>query len=280
MRWSVEDGYVLVRGRFRVVSSAPWHGGFVRARAIANVHVPKSYDEAVPTFFRRFERRTGERSLVGLLTAVDLRAVAVRRSRYGVAIVTAGVSNAAQVGTINVILVVAGRATSSGLVEAVKVVTEAKTAALRRLDVRAGPDPATGTTTDAVVIACEGRGPRWEYCGGATARGRAFGAMVSSAVVESLGWGDGLRLNRPIRSRLAERGWTSYRIDRAGRTLPLADRAGWEARLGMEDAVRSGRLPSRELTGAPTSRARRLRRVLRPFGPTAVHVRGRSVGSR
>ncbi len=270
MRWSVEEGYVLVRGRFRVVSSAPWNGGFGRARAIVNVHVPKSYDEPVPAFFRRFQRRTGERSLVGLLTAVDLRAVSVRSSRYGTAIVTAGVSNAAHVGTINVILVVGGRAEPSGLVEAVKVVTEAKVAALRRLDVRAGRHPATGTTTDAVVIACEDRGPAWEYCGGATARGRAFGAMVGAAVIESLAKGDGLRLNRPIGARLAERGWSSRRIDRAARSTPLGDRARWEARFGVDDATRSGRLPT-----APVGL-----RPRRGAGRGGGRARGRSAGSR
>lgn len=280
MRWSVEDDCVIVRGRFRVVSSAPWHGGFVRARAIANVHVPKSYDEAVPSFFRRFERRTGERSLVGLLTAVDLRAVAVRRSRYGTAIVTAGVSNAAHVGTINVILVVRGRATLGGMVEAVKIVTEAKTAALRRLDVRAGRDFATGTTTDAVVIACEGRGPPWEYCGGATARGRAFGRAVGDAVLESLARGDGLRLNRPIRSRLIERGWAPRAIDRVARTVPVSDRARWEARFGVDEAIRAGRIPRRSLTGPGARDRRRRARGASRSGPTGGRGRGRAVGSR
>lgn len=280
MRWSVEEDYVIVRGRFRVVSSAPWHGGFVRAGAIANVHVPKSYDEAVPSFFRRFERRTGERSLVGLLTAVDLRAVAVRRSRYGTAIVTAGVSNAARVGTINVILVVRGRATAGGLIEAVKVVTEAKTAALRRLDVRAGRDFATGTTTDAVAIACEDRGEPWEYCGGATARGRAFGTMVGGAVLESLARGDGLRLNRPIRSRLTERGWSSERIERAVRGAPLSDRPGWEARLGIDEAVRAGRLPGRPLIGRASRKRRRSARRAPRSGPTDGRERDPAVGSR
>ncbi len=246
MRWKVAEDYLLVRGDFRVVSSAPWHGGARRARTIVNVHVPKSYHEPVPSFFRRFERRTGLRSVVGLLTAVDLRAVATRRTRYGTALVTAGVSNAAHVGTINIILVVAGRATPGAMVEAVKVATEAKGASLRRLDVHAGSAPATGTSTDAVAVACEGTGEPWEYCGGATVRGRAFGAMVGSAVTESLAIGDGLRPDRPIRARLFERGWTRSEIAAASRRRPLTDRAAWEAWLGIEDARWAGRLPRRD----------------------------------
>ncbi len=247
MRWRVEEEYLRVRGEFRVVSSAPWRGGARRARTIVNVHVPKSYHEPVPPFFRRFERRTGLRSVVGLLTAVDLRAVAMRRTRYGTALVTAGVSNAAFVGTINIILVVTGNATPGAMVEAVKVATEAKAAALRRLDVHAGPAPATGTSTDAVVVACEGTGDRWEFCGGATVRGRSLGAMVASAVAESLATGDGIRADRPIRARLVERGWTRARIAAAARRQPLIDRPAWEARLGIEDAVWAGRLARRDV---------------------------------
>ncbi len=245
MHWSIREEYLLVRGDFRVVSSAPWHGGARRARTIVNVHVPKSYHEPVPSFFRRFERRTRLRSVVGLLTAVDLRAVATRRSRYGTVLVTAGVSNAAFVGTINIVLVLSGVPTSGAMVEAVKVATEAKGAALRRLDVHDGRAPATGTSTDAVVVACENSGERWEYCGAATPRGRALGAMVAAAVAESLVIGDGIRLDRTIRARLVERGWSRARISAAARSLPLTDRYAWEARLGVEDAVWSGRLARR-----------------------------------
>ncbi len=254
MQWTVEPGYLRVRGRFRVVSSAPWRGGARRARTIVNVRVPKSYHEPVPTFFRRFERRAGLGAVVGLLTAVDLGAISARRSRFGTAIVTAGVSNAAFIGTINVILVVTGRPTPGAMVEVVKVVTEAKAAALRRLDVRAGPAPATGTSTDAVVVASEDRGEPWEFCGAATTRGRALGELVAGAVSESLALGDGIRRDRPIRLRLEERGWSPREIAVASRTVPLTDRSAWEARFGLEDAVWAGRLPRR---GVGRSRGRR-----------------------
>jgi len=89
--------------------------------------------------------------------------------------VAAGISPAAaaSASTINVIVVVDAAAEPAALVNAALTVTEVKTMALVAANVRC-PDgaPATGTSTDAVVLAATGRGPR-----------RRFGGPISD-----LGW--------------------------------------------------------------------------------------------
>ena len=53
------------------------------------------------------------------------------------------------------------------MVEAVKTLTEAKTVALRELDIRSqfSGDIATGTLTDSVVVGCTKKGDPIQYAG-------------------------------------------------------------------------------------------------------------------
>ena len=110
--------------------------------------------------------------------------------------ITAGVSPPARaaVGTINTIVVVDADAETAALVNAVMTVTEAKTLALVEAGVK-GVDGhvATGTSTDAVVVAATGRGMR-----------ERFGGPISD-----LGWlvaqAAGIALRRGIARWVAER---------------------------------------------------------------------------
>ncbi len=232
-----------VQGEFRVVSSAPWHGGFRRARRIVNLQVPLNFDCDVGRFFRSLPGAYRRADCVGLLTAVDVRTVAVER-RAGVSVVaTAGISNSATVGTVNSIVVFRGRPSAAAMVEAVKVLTEAKCAALRDLDVRAGPRPATGTSTDAVVIAAEDRGAAFDYCGPATAIGRSLGLAAYRAIQLGIRRQHGLRADRPIRDRLVERGLSVEELEVAARGGRLDDAPLWESTFALDDAVLAGRLP-------------------------------------
>jgi adenosylcobinamide hydrolase len=75
-------------------------------------------------------------------------------------------------GTINTILLVDGQLTPAALVNAVITVTEAKTMVLGEWQVRtAEGQPASGTSTDSVVVAATGRGPALRYAGPATTVG-------------------------------------------------------------------------------------------------------------
>lgn len=246
-----------VRGAFRVVSSAPWHGGFCRARRIVNLQVPLDFDCDVPRFFRGLPEPYRRRDCVGLLTAVDVRTAALEQAAGVTALVTAGITNSSTVGTINAIVVLGGSPRVSAMVEAVKVVTEAKVAALRDLDVRSGSRPATGTSTDAVVIATEDRGEPYDYCGPATTVGRAIGHSVYRATQLGIRRQAGLLPDRPVRDRLAERGVSASEIAAADRAGLLADRPAWESVFALDDAVLAGRLPSGPAEGYVRARVRR-----------------------
>ena len=86
-------------------------------------------------------------------------------------------------GTINAILLVDAALTPSAMVNAVITATEAKTMTLAEWDVRTPQgDPASGTSTDSVVVACTGRGAGLDYAGPATTVGWLIGRSMRAAV--------------------------------------------------------------------------------------------------
>jgi len=95
-------------------------------------------------------------------------------------------------GTINVILLVDAALTSAAMVNAVITATEAKAMTLAEWDVRTPDgDPASGTSTDTVVVACTGRGEELRYAGPATPVGwlaaRAVRAAMTRICEEKVG---------------------------------------------------------------------------------------------
>ena len=180
---------VTAREPMTVVSSAFVRGGFTDARAIVNLHVRKNMPEAetdgmLPQFV---ERREIQGPWVGLLTSAwTEKAVIAEVSGSGLtalAVVTVGLSNRITAGvtpvgiwaptTINSIVVVDGDPEPAALVNAVMTVTEVKTSLLASVDLRCDDGSvASGTSTDAVVVAATGRGPH-----------RRFGGPISD-----LGW--------------------------------------------------------------------------------------------
>jgi iron complex transport system ATP-binding protein len=188
----------------RVLSSAVVGGGFIRTRCIVNHHVDKNYDAPHPAgdllAFAR-EHAVGE-PFVGLMTAAYMdRTRAVTRRDGGLtvaAVVTAGLSNPAspglslpaplRPGTINLILLIDADLTVAAMVNAVITATEAKSHLLLEHDVRTSEGyPATGTSTDAIVVACTGRGDSLAYAGPATHVGWLIGRSVRQALEEALG---------------------------------------------------------------------------------------------
>jgi iron complex transport system ATP-binding protein len=180
---------VTARRPLAVASTAVTGGGLTAARSIVNLHVPKDYpwqegDTVLGDFVRA---RAVPGPWVGLLTSAWTEkaeiAAAAGDEVTALAVVTvglgnpvaAGISPAAppSAGTINVIVVVEAKADPAALVNAALTVTEVKTMALMMAGVRC-PDGAlaTGTSTDAVVVAATGRGAR-----------RRFGGPISD-----LGW--------------------------------------------------------------------------------------------
>ncbi|GAB4535237.1 MAG: adenosylcobinamide amidohydrolase [Anaerolineae bacterium] len=181
------------------LASAVVGGGFTQTRCIVNRHVSRDYRQADPEGdLRSFAARHGIGvPFVGLMTAVYLDQTQwATRHVDGLtvaAVVTAGLSNPTSAGlsspalltpgTINIIVLVDGQLTPAALVNAVITVTEAKTHLLleRGLHTPEG-FPATGTSTDAVVVASTGRGARLAYAGPATQIGCLIGQVVRQAL--------------------------------------------------------------------------------------------------
>ena len=88
-------------------------------------------------------------------------------------------------------------------------VTEAKTAALRELDVRSrySGAQATGTITDSIVTAKTSKGPEITYGGPASTLGQMIASCTKKAVKEAVAKGKigGFPLGRSIAERLKER---------------------------------------------------------------------------
>ena len=183
-----------------VVSSAVVGGGFTSARAVVNLHVPKSLrlEETEARLAAFADRRRVPAPWVGLLTSAwTEKACVAQAEAHGIralAVITVGLSNRVAAGldraaawspsTINTIVVVDAVAEPAALVNAVITATEVKTLALTAAGVRCDDGRlASGTSTDAVVVAATGRGPRCRF-GGPVSQ---LGAVVARAVREALG---------------------------------------------------------------------------------------------
>jgi len=200
---SVEVGseavVVTSRQPLRVLSSAVHHGGFAEARAVVNLHVRKSDPGADPAgMIGAFARRAGVPApWVGLLTGADTeRAVQAEEAAGGfhaLAVVTVGLSNPVAAGsspvatwaasTINTIVVVEADPEPAALVNAVITATEVKGLVLRKAGLVAdGGRAASGTSTDAVVIAATGRGAAARFGGPASEMGWVVARAVRVAL--------------------------------------------------------------------------------------------------
>jgi iron complex transport system ATP-binding protein len=200
---SVEVGSLAVvvtsHTPFRVLSSAVHLGGLAQARAIVNLHVGKNDPCADPAgMIGAFARRAGVPApWVGLLTgAYTDRAVQAQEAAGGfhaLAVVTVGLGNPVAAGaspvatwvasTINTIVVVDADPEPAALVNAVITATEVKGLALREAGLLAdGGQPASGTSTDAVVIAATGRGPAARFGGPASPMGWVVARAVRAAL--------------------------------------------------------------------------------------------------
>ena len=211
---------IELEGRKRVLSSAPQGGGLTVASYILNHQVeaaPLVAGKQSMTFqepgrcLRALAARMGIHApTVGLMTAVPMTQVVTARAAsdglWVECFATVGVTNAiragewpprgpagkrtTQPGTINLMLITNGSLSQSAMVGAVQVATEAKSGALRDhhvLSCQSGA-AATGTGTDAVVIACSlrGQGPVHIYSGTHTVIGALIGRVVSDCVTNGL----------------------------------------------------------------------------------------------
>jgi adenosylcobinamide hydrolase len=187
----------------RTLSSAVVGGGLSSVQHILNIRVRRGYTCREPAADVRAlagELGIGE-PFIGMMTAValDTTQCVVERDAQTtvVAIVTIGVGNAVAAGvtlpatpgpgTINAIIVVDAHMSEAARVNAVLTVTEAKTLALVEVGVRAPHGgPASGTSTDAIVIASTERGAIAEYAGPIAPLGALMARAMRRAVLGAL----------------------------------------------------------------------------------------------
>jgi adenosylcobinamide hydrolase len=188
---------------FRVVASTVVGGDLAATRHIVNMHVrPGSRCDRPAEDLRAFARGLGiEEPFVGLMTAARTHlAVPVTEADSGIVVtavvtvglghpIAAGVSPPApwRPGTINTIVLLEARVPVAAAVNAVITATEAKVGALAAAGIlTAGGAPATGTVTDAVVVAWSERGPALDYLGPAAPGGWLVARAVRRAVAEGI----------------------------------------------------------------------------------------------
>lgn len=223
----------------KILSSAVLNGGLLDANGIMIVHVPEDCGSDIadqvhnnPEGFLRKETsklNLAQDKVVGLMTAADLQNAELASQKYEETslsvLVTAGVScpttagdeiaskygslRFKDFGTINIIVLVDGNLTESCMVNAVSTVTEAKTVALRELEIRSrfSGDLATGTVTDSVVVAHTKRGSPIKYAGTATMIGELVGKSVKELVKKVIQKQHNLLPNRhmPLKKKFDER---------------------------------------------------------------------------
>ena len=215
--------YLQIRSEnpLRTLNSSPWGGGFGQHRVLMNRQVDKMYNEVDPLVeMEAFIAREGldPQETAGMLTAAKVKDVGFKELAWPpeedeyraqpvdaltseeslrvAAWVTVGLGNKARAGaltpatslypgTINTIVVIEGNLTDAAMVNAVITATEAKAAALQALNTTIDGQIATGTTTDAVLIAVTGRGTTYRYAGTATTLGYLIGRTVYEATLAS-----------------------------------------------------------------------------------------------
>ena len=194
----------------RVVSSAVFGGGALKAEAIINLRTTsgEAHGHKPDTLINNFlKRKNLSSTTVGLLTAAPLEyAQFVYGEEKGIkvlSIVTAGISNAlniaersntdftgeciSQPGTINIINITNAYLLNDCMVSSVITTTEAKSAALFDLNVKSvvTGKQATGTGTDSVVIV-SGERMKIKYAGGHTLFGQIMAETVYTGVKNAL----------------------------------------------------------------------------------------------
>ena len=208
-------------------------GGIKKTRAILNVEVPKGYGdkslhadpEALIVESSKKISFTGD--FVSMITAACVHNFALASKTeegIGVSVIATaaddegntcnyGESSGEDIkatiieGTINIMVIIDGNPTESSLVSSIITATEAKAVAMRELDIRSrySGDPATGTITDAIVVAETGRGESIVYAGPASKLGQLVGWCTRKAVKEAIMKGQECNPRRLLLNRLDAR---------------------------------------------------------------------------
>lgn len=211
-----DDGLLLLRCSelLTLVATAPVGAEHAAVRSLLNITVAAHFDacDAPERVTDRVAARAGAPlPYAAMLTAVPMQRavfVSARDESRGVFVAaTVGVGNATrpgeerwdghQPGTINLIVVIDANLGPTALHECLAVATEAKALTVYEAGViTARGTPATGTSTDATIIASTQRGTHERYAGTVMPVGYLVGRAVRDAVAAGLAHGSDLRGNR------------------------------------------------------------------------------------
>ena len=191
----------------RTISNGVLGEGIQWLKHFCNFHVDKHYQSTDPKQDVQCwmeKNQIPHEQAVAMMTSVDLANmvmdVKVMNGIQMMAIVTAGVGNAvdiaadyeadahSKIGTINTMLFIDANFTDGALVNGYMSATEAKVKALHDLKIK---DPlsstyATGTSTDALLLALTQQGEKTPYAGSATAVGKGIGKLVYTTTQEAI----------------------------------------------------------------------------------------------
>lgn len=216
------------------VSSAFHNGGGIKkTRAILNVEVPKGYgnkslhSDPEALIIESSKKISLPGDFVSMITAACVHnfALASRtEDDLGVSVIATAADDEGNTcnygessgetirtsvieGTINIMVIIDGNPTESSLVSSIITATEAKVVAMRELDIRSrySGDAATGTITDAIVVAETGRGESIVYAGPASKLGQLVGWCTKKAVKEAIMKGQECDPHRSLLNRLEAR---------------------------------------------------------------------------
>ena len=154
MRYYLRRSTLFVRGHFRAASTGI-RGTIGNVSTILNKTVPEEWDHEQPERLLETEIASEgfSHEYFGLLTAVEMRHLCVLQYDFLSVFITAGVKNPGLPGpnTINIIVHSDEGMSDAALLECIITATEAKVMALKSMGYSF-----SGTTTDAVIAACEG----------------------------------------------------------------------------------------------------------------------------
>lgn len=205
-----KDGHLLFKlpKSLSAYSSAVYGGGFQRVSHFVNWQVPLDYASKDPAQLMKQKILGWNYPLqqtIGLQTAAKIHCASIQEEKGDefriVACVTAGVGNreragkkrmtysAYQCGTINTFVFIDGKLSQAAMINGIITATEAKAAALQDLQIKVeSGEYATGTTTDAIVLAATQNEscPTHLFAGTATTIGNAIGCLVYEATCEAV----------------------------------------------------------------------------------------------
>ena len=193
-----------------VLSWAPFHGGQVQSSCVFNHQNGCFEDNELESIFMNVvDTLDLPSNSVGMITGAEVvqfkQAWLNHGSLWVHAVATVGLGNVRAAGdpadteigtgmekpgTINMVLACNALPDLSGQLEAVQIVSMAKTAALQEAGVVSGKSgkPAAGTGTDCIVIASSGE-IETNYCGMHTRLGELIGKAVRRVVSEGVSGG-------------------------------------------------------------------------------------------